>query len=143
MDTCAPATLSALSHFWGKPAPHLTVAEEICYAGTPIHASRRWAERQGWTVREFTVTWDSAKALLDQGIPFAMFTQSASSGHAQAVIGFDEATKSFIVRDSDFHHLVEYEADKLLEEQKLSAPAALVFVPPDRSSTLSGITLPD
>src|SRR6185503_4404686 len=27
--TCAPATLSALSQFWKKPAEHLAVAEEI------------------------------------------------------------------------------------------------------------------
>ena len=142
-DTCAPATLSALSQFWGQPAPHLTVAEEICYAGTPLHASRLWAERQGWMAREFTVTWDCARALVERGVPFVMFTRSAASGHAQAVIGFDEATKCFVVRDSNVHQLVEYDADKLLAEQKLTGPAALVFVPADRSSLLEGVNLPD
>ena len=41
--TCAPATLSAISRYWDMAAEHLTVAEEICYDGTPAHSERRWA----------------------------------------------------------------------------------------------------
>ena len=142
-DTCAPATLVALSRFWNREAEQVAVAEEICYTGTPLHASRTWAEQHGWSTREFTVTWEAAKSLLDRGVPFAMFTQAAASGHAQAVVGYDEAEGTLIVRDSNFHQLIEYSAESLLEEQKLNGPAALVFVPAERASQLEGLELPD
>src|SRR5439155_5223129 len=84
--TCAPATLSAISRFWKKPAEHLEVAEAICYDGTPAHSERNWAETHGWRAREFTVTWEAAVALLDRGIPFTLTTSEATSGHLQAVV---------------------------------------------------------
>lgn len=142
-DTCAPATLVALSRFWNREAEHFAVSEEICYTGTPLHASRAWAEQHSWNTREFTVTWEAAKTLLDRGVPFAMFTQAAASGHAQAVVGYDEAQGTLIVRDSNFHQLLEYSAESLLEEQKLSGPAALAFVPAERASLLEGLDLPE
>jgi tetratricopeptide (TPR) repeat protein len=72
-----------------------------------------------------------------------MFTLSADSGHAQAVVGYDEAQRTFIVRDSNFHHLVEYDAETLLEEQRLSGPAGLVLVPAEKTSFLEGLELPE
>ena len=41
--TCAPATLSAISRFWQMHAEHLSLAEAICYDGTPAHSERHWA----------------------------------------------------------------------------------------------------
>ncbi len=49
--TCGPATLSAISRFWAKPADHLQVAEEICYNGTSAYSERNWAATHGWAVR--------------------------------------------------------------------------------------------
>src|SRR4029079_8951598 len=72
--TCAPATLSALSRFWSKPAGHLELAEAICYDGTPAHSERNWAIKNGWIAREFRVTWDNARALIDRKIPFTLTT---------------------------------------------------------------------
>ena len=57
--TCVPATLSAISRFWSKPADHVQVAEEICYNGTSAYNERQWACRNGWVAREFTVTEES------------------------------------------------------------------------------------
>lgn len=84
--TCAPATLSALSRYWARPADHLEMAESICYDGTPHHSQRRWAIEHGWYVREFTVTWDCARALLDAGVPFTLATVHPGSSHLQAVL---------------------------------------------------------
>ena len=67
--TCAPATLSSLSRFWSRAYDHLHVAEQICYDGTPAHSERNWAVKNGWIVREFTMTWDNARALIDRGVP--------------------------------------------------------------------------
>jgi hypothetical protein len=59
--TCAPATLAAIGRFWQLPAEHLKLAEAICYDGTPHWQQRQWAEDNGWCVREFNVTHESAK----------------------------------------------------------------------------------
>ncbi len=82
-QNCVPATLTALARFWGREADQLEVAGKICYDGTPDHRERSWAEANGWSVREFTVTWDAAVSLLDRGVPFTLTTvetQSASPG---------------------------------------------------------------
>ena len=65
--TCAPATLVAIARFWTMPAEHLEIAGEISYAGTPHHSERKWARDNGWFTKEFTVTWDSAIALIEAG----------------------------------------------------------------------------
>jgi tetratricopeptide (TPR) repeat protein len=80
-QTCAPATLAALSRYWNMPVEHLDVAEAICYDGTPDHRERHWAETNGWTTREFTVTWESAIALIDRGVPFTLTTVDPASAH--------------------------------------------------------------
>ena len=67
--TCARATLAMISRFWSMPCDHLEVAAAICYDGTPAHSERHWAETHGWVAREFTVTWDSAVALLTVAFP--------------------------------------------------------------------------
>ena len=73
-QTCAPATLAALSRYWSLAADHLEIAERICYDGTPNHSERSWAEEQGFVVREFTADWIMACALIDAGIPFTLTT---------------------------------------------------------------------
>ena len=60
--TCVPATLSAISRYWSRPADHLQVADEICYNGTHCYSERKWARENGWAVREFSVTESSAAA---------------------------------------------------------------------------------
>ncbi len=79
--TCAPATLSALSRFWGMPVDHLELAATICYDGTPNHVERYWAESNGWHVREFRVTWKISCEMLDRSIPFTVSTVETQSAH--------------------------------------------------------------
>ncbi len=141
--TCAPATLSALSRFWGRPAEHLNVAERICYNGTPSASERRWAEENGFLAREFRITWDSIVALIDRGLPFTFTTIYPTHGHLQAVIGYDECRGTFLVRDPTERHFVEYCAELTLEQFRASGPRGMVMVPLDRADLLASIELPD
>jgi len=141
--TCAPATLSAISRYWSRPAEHLEVAEAICYDGTPDHSERHWAEQQGYVVREFTVTWESAAALLDRGVPFTLTTVETVGGHLQACIGYDSRRGTLLVRDPNERVFGEFIADKMLERYRATGPRGMVFVPVDRSSLLDGLELPD
>ena len=141
--TCAPATLSAISAFWNRPAEHLAVAEEICYDGTPAHSERRWAEENGWRVREFRVDWASATALLDRGIPFTLTIADATAGHLQAVIGYDEALGTLLARDPGIPDTVEMLAAEVMRQQRSMGPRGMAMVPSDQLHLLDGLELPE
>lgn len=142
-STCVPATVASLTQFWGRPAAHLEIADEICYDGTPHHSQRVWAEKNGWHVREFTVTWDSATDLLRRGVPFALSTVHPTGGHLQAVMGFDAARRTLLARDPNSRGCREYDADGLIEAQRSTGPRGMALVPEDRRSILEGLSLPD
>lgn len=141
--TCAPATLSTLSRYWGKPVDHLELAERICYNGTRSHAGREWAEQGGWLAREFAVTWEIARALIDRGVPFTVDTVEAISAHAQAVIGYDERLATLLIRDPYFPKKVEAIADEFVETYRAHGPRGFAMVPKARADLLAGVTFPD
>lgn len=141
--TCAPATLSAISHYWKVPADHLDIAEEICYDGTPPARERQWAEQNGWTAREFTVTWEAAVAILDRGIPFTLTTVEPSSAHLQAVIGYDSRYRSLLIRDPFARNYGEFTIDRFLERYRSTGPRGMVLVPNDQVHLLGSLDLPD
>ena len=141
--TCVPATLAILARAFGRPAEHLEIAEAICYDGTPAHSERRWADEHGFVTRELTVTWPSAVALLDRGVPFVLTTSFAASGHAQAVIGYDERRGVLDVRDPFVPVVVEAAAEPFLEGFRATGPRGLVIVPREEAARLDGLDLPD
>ena len=142
-NTCAPATLTSLVEFWGGSADHLEIAEEICHDGTPAASERRWAEERGFVVRELTVTWDAAIALIDAGLPFALTTVFTTSAHSQAVVGYDARSRHLLVRDPSAPVLVEYEWDRFAELQRTFGPRGMVLVPGARAGALAALDLPD
>jgi tetratricopeptide (TPR) repeat protein len=142
-QTCAPATLAALSRFWEMPAEHLEIAADICYDGTPAHSERRWAEEHGWLPHEFTVTRDSARALLDRGVPFTLTVVEATFAHLQAAIGYDGRRDTLLVRDPYQRYFGEYATDPLLGRYAGSGPRGMTLVPAGRADLLAGLDLPD
>jgi len=141
--TCAPATLSALARYWQRPAEQMSIAEDICYDGTSDQAGRAWAEQAGWHVREFTVTWDAALALLDRGIPFTLSTVEPGSAHMQAVIGYDNLRGSFLVRDPFNSRIEEFSAEPTLERYRANGPRGMLMIPADQLARIAGLALPD
>jgi tetratricopeptide (TPR) repeat protein len=141
--TCGPATLSAISRFWRKPADHLEVAEEICYDGTPAYHERKWAESHGWEAREFTVTEESAATLLDREVPFTFTTDEPAAAHLQAVIGYDGRRGTFWIRDPFWHNTQEAIADALLDANRSYGPRGMAMLPLEERSRLDGVVLPD
>jgi cellulose synthase operon protein C len=141
--TCAPATLTALSQYWGRAADHQAIARAICYDGSPDHLERDWSESNGWLVREFRPTWEVACQLLDRGCPFAIVTVETDSAHMQAVIGYDASLRTLLIRDPYYRHYREWLADGFTEAYAAHGPRAMLMLPPERASLLDGITLPD
>ncbi len=141
--TCAPATLSAVSRYWNKPAEHLNVAEAICYNGTTSHSERQWANENDYVTREFTVNWENTIALIERKVPFTLATIHPGNGHLQAVIGFDEFRKTLLVRDPYFQRVEEFFAEGLFEEQKSSGPRGMALVPKSHSNLIADLNLDD
>jgi tetratricopeptide (TPR) repeat protein len=142
-QTCVPATLTAVAHFWGKEADQVEVAEEICYDGTPDHRERSWADQNGFIAREFTVTWDAAVALLDRGVPFTLTTVETQSAHLQAVIGYDARRGTLLIRDPTMPYSGEMAAEGMLRRYRSVGPRGMLLVPRDRAALLEGLALPD
>lgn len=141
--TCAPATLVSIAKFWTMPADHLEVAAEISYAGTPYHSQRKWAHEHGWITKEFTVTWDSAVALIDRGIPFTLATTEVTSAHLQAVVGYDSLRRTLILRDPGERHRVEIGFDLMCQRYRSTGPRGMAMVPETQKEKLAGLSLPD
>lgn len=141
--TCGPATLSALSRYWSMPADHLQIAEEICYNGTTAYNERRWAEENGWYVREFTVTETSARALIDAGIPFTLATVDLGNAHLQAVVGYDSWRKTMLIRDPFSRYTREALTTELLKQYAATGPRGMALVPANQKEKLQSVALPD
>ncbi|UCD23051.1 MAG: C39 family peptidase, partial [Gemmatimonadota bacterium] len=141
--TCAPATLSAIGQYWNRPVEHLAVAEQICYDGTPMHSERKWANDNGFFVREFRVDWDSTVALIDRGIPFTLTVSDAVYGHLQAVVGYDAPMGIAFIRDPQTQTLIEANARGLYEAYESLGPRGMAMVPRDDDQLLADLELPE
>ncbi|MDX9979640.1 MAG: tetratricopeptide repeat protein [Lentisphaeria bacterium] len=141
--TCAPATLTALSRYWNHQADHLQIAEEICFDGTPWHSERRWAEQNGFIVREFRVEWENAVALLDRGLPFTLTTVEPNSAHLQAIVGYDDRSGALLIRDPSASHYREAFGREMLELYQASGPRGMLLLPAAEAARLDGLEFPD
>jgi tetratricopeptide (TPR) repeat protein len=141
--TCVPATLSAISGYLGQPIDHAAIAKEITYDGTPDHMERAWLERNGFCAREFRVTWEAATALIDRGIPFTLTTTDITSGHLQAVIGYDALRETLIIRDPYQRHHSEFNVEPLLKRYAAFGPRGMVLLPENEAHRLDGLEFPD
>lgn len=142
-NTCGPATMSALTRYFGAGHDHSALVEAIWYNGTSAYDERRWGNENGWHVREFTVDWDSTVALIERGVPFALATQEADSGHLQAIIGYDANRDFILIRDPYHRDNQEFAAAAFFERYSSSGPRGMVLVPADCTAMLDGIELPD
>lgn len=141
--TCAPATLTAIADFWNKGPEHLDIVEKICYDGTPSYSERRWAAQNGFKTVEFTVTWESATALIDRGMPFTLTTIEPGNGHLQPIIGYDSFRKTLITRDPGNRHASEFVFDKMQERYASTGPRGMALVPMESAEDLEGIPFQD
>ncbi|WP_269540703.1 C39 family peptidase [Cerasicoccus fimbriatus] len=141
--TCGPATLASIARYWGKPVEQSEIIEEIWHDGTFDWKERRWAEDQGFVVREFRVTWECTQQLIDAGYPFAVMTAGADYSHLQAIIGYDAVRECVEVREPGSSTHVDYIQDKFFENNGWVGPRGLVFAPAEEAEALRALELPD
>jgi cellulose synthase operon protein C len=141
--TCAPATLAAICRYFDQPGDHLDIADAICYAGTPYVSQRKWADEHGWYAREFTVNYETARQLIDRGVPFTLSTTGAGYAHLQAVAGYDARIGTLIIRDPYNPRFEEPLGREMLQRLAPYGPRGMVLVPADQQALVADVTLPD
>lgn len=142
-NTCAPATLAAIAMFWKRPITMEQIVDAICYDGTYDHNERIWAHENGFAAREFTVTLEAARHIIDTGMPFVLHTVEIGSGHSQAVVGYDLLRETLLIQDPGEPHYREVEADEFLKTYRLNGPRGLALVPVEHTERLEALMLPD
>lgn len=140
--TCAPASLTTVANYFGANVKQQDVIDEICYAGTPDIDERRWARDQGWLVKEFELNRETAVKLIDAQIPFLFCTVEPGMGHLQVLVGYDEATETYIIRDPNYPRLRETLIGITEDYYSSSGPRCMVMIPPELYSRIEHITLP-
>lgn len=140
--TCGPATLAAICRYWGESADQVEIAEEICYDGTPDHSERNWADEHGYHAREFRVTPETIRNLIDLGIPFTLTTVEPASAHLQAVIGYDSTADTMLIREPGWAEHAEYRMS-MLDDYEFCGPRGMLLIPQEKSSLLKGVVLPE
>ena len=142
-NTCAPAVLSSLTAFWGRPFPMEQIVDDIWYGGTYDYQERRWAEEHDWYAREFRLEWPSACKLVELGIPFGITSLNAGSGHLQAVIGVDQILETLVIRDPYDPNKSELLQKEFFDGQAAFGPRAILVLPKRRIAMLDAIELPE
>jgi tetratricopeptide (TPR) repeat protein len=142
-STCVPATLTTLCRYWNRDVDQISIAEKICYDGTPHHKERAWAQDNDLLVREFTLTWDCGVELINRGVPFILTTTDPGSGHAQAIIGYDALRGTFLIRDPYRRNAFEFISDKALKHWQSCGPRCLVVLPKSEGHRVDGLELPE
>ncbi|MBX3272157.1 MAG: C39 family peptidase [Sandaracinaceae bacterium] len=138
--TCLPSSLASLCAFHGDPVDHVEIADAICYAGTPLHRAVDWATARGYAVRQLDVDFARARLLIDAGFPFLLSIAHTVEAHSTAVVGYDLARRTLLLRDPSTTSLVEL-AEEALEEQAWFGPHGLVLAPRGRAGALEALDL--
>ncbi len=141
--TGAPAALAAIAAFWHRPIDPDMLIEETGYDGTTDFAERRWAQKNGWLVREFKVTWDAATALLDLGAPFLLTPAEIDSDAPPMVIGYDAARQSLLLADPRERYPVEIGSGEFARRYDPVGRRGLLILPPEKSALVAEVPLPD
>lgn len=141
-STCAPASIASILAAYDDPIDHVELAKEICYAGTPIHLSREWAEKRGYQVRQLDVSFEAVRAAIDAGLPVYFVTAETVTSHAQVIMGYDLARHSLLIRDPSWPDVCELRAQDL-EKHRWSGPLGMILVPADREELLERLELPN
>lgn len=140
--TCAPTTLAALCRYWGKNFDSKTIADSICFDGTPATKERQWLRGNAFYFKEFELETELAYSLIESDIPFALVTTHGFSAHIQAVIGFNKQVGTLYVMDPSHALMQEMLTKETIASEAYSGARCIAFVPKDKSQLLSQFSFP-
>ncbi len=140
--TCSPATMASLLGHAGIAVDQREIAAQITYDGTPSHAELAWARGRGLEMWFFQFDPAVARRLIDLGLPFAVSTRFEQSGHRQALVGYDRALGTFLLRDPGVPILQEVDAEWLDANLRSRGGDCALLLPEDRRHLVPVAELP-
>jgi len=135
-DTCMPTSIASILGAFGDDIDEDELAKEISYGGTPGWRAFEWLQKRGYSLRHFLPDKDLVKKVIQLKLPFLMLTSSDTSGHAMAVVGFDEATDTIIIHDPSSERWQQVLADKVGLYESPVGPHCTAIIPEERAAEL-------
>ena len=138
--TCAPASLTSVSQYWGRQENQHEIIAAICYDGTPSQKQRQWVNERGWNSKEFDLCFDTLKALIDLEIPVLLSTVEPGSAHLQIIVGYDESMGTYLIRDPYHPRLQEFLIEESQRYYASDGPRCMIFYPGELETKLNNIS---
>lgn len=135
-EACLPTSLASALATLGKHLDPDVMASEITFGGTVEWAAAEWLEKNGFTVRFFAVTPDTATLLIKNGIGFVLTLEGDDNAHAVAVVGLDEAAGTLIIHDPMSYRTAEYLLEGFTKSREPLGMKGMAAVPPERAALL-------
>src|SRR5262249_38126017 len=109
--------------------------------GLPDAAERQRAESAGWVTREFTLSLDSAVALIARGVPFIITLVEAGFSQPRLCVGADATRGPVSIVAGIGRRPVDAPAGWLVERFNPFGPRCLALVPSAEAAKLEGLSL--
>ncbi|MEE4246365.1 MAG: C39 family peptidase, partial [Kangiellaceae bacterium] len=140
--TCAPASMSALLSYHGMNYSQDSIADKVCYDGTPDYLQYQWLDENSIPFIEFDLDWQLAQKLLDLDLPFTLVTHSGATSHMQVVTGYNAKTGILYLMDPSSAGVTELLANEATLRHAIVGPRCMVFLPNDKSDTVKDLVFP-
>jgi cellulose synthase operon protein C len=135
-EACLPTSLASALATLGEHLDPDVMASEITFGGTPEWAAAEWLEKQGFTVRFFAVTPDTARLLIQNGIGFVLTLERDDNAHAVAAVGLDEAAGTLIIHDPMAYRTAEYLLEGFAKNREPLGMKGMAAVPQEKAALL-------
>jgi tetratricopeptide (TPR) repeat protein len=139
--TPIPSVPELLSRFWKHPLPNAAPDSLTPYDGLPDAAERLRSEQADWVCCEFTLSLDTATALIQRGVPFILTLVEAGFSQSRVCMGADAVRGSVFMADGLDRRPVEAPIANLLERFGAFGPRCLALVPAEHAAKLNDLPL--
>jgi predicted Zn-dependent protease len=138
-EACLPTSLASAVATLGEHLNPDVMASEITFGGTTEWGAGEWLQKHGFAVRFFTVTRDTATALIKGGIGFVLTLEGDDNAHAVAAVGLDEAAGTLIIHDPIAYRTTEYLLESLAQNTGPLGIKGMAAVPAEKGAVLDGL----
>lgn len=140
---CGPAALSSLFTFWGKSVSQNVIGQKVYdrrYGATNGADLLLFAREEGFSAYTYFSSLQDLKAQLRAGYPVMILQEMSlkdDRGHFRVVIGYNDQTRSFQVRDTNYSEVRSLSYDEFDETWAPFGRWSLLVCPKEKETGLS------
>jgi predicted Zn-dependent protease len=136
---CVPTSIASALSATGASISLEQLARAVTFGGTAEWAAADWLRENGFHVRVFSANAEIAAQLIHAGIGFTVSWDDDQSGHAVAIVGFDEPAGTLIAHDPSSFRNVDYLLSTFTERYSPLGVPAMAVVPMQLAAVLDRI----